>query len=336
MKQDRKSYRKELIQENIFADGTSVTVGLNVSPLRFFILKIKRIITRKFGLVKVFDRTGDSINMVIQESVVKRKKMVWSSIIIVLLFAVVRSVIIRYTQSEVLSVTNMLYFAIGFSVCTTILLFVIFGSYLLTISSRHVIIFASSSIVSLILFFELFYLRYLGHFYETVSFVFILIFMFAYVYIVMLTANIFLVSRIKDVPLLQVAQTTGYMVSVVSTYFITFVYLSFNLHIVYSLVLLIIYIALVYPVVATFGFSRRELALFSIGVGWSSYLLILPFYMFPVNYRLLALVPTVVLLVLLGIVMNSWRKRLKLYTLIEYFIGIVTIFYIVLKGISYF
>ena len=336
MKQDRKLYRRELIQENMFEEGKAVSVDLNVSPIKFFMLKLKRIITRKFGLVKVFDRAGDSINALIQESVVKRKRMIWSSVVIVLLFVIVRSIVIRNTQTEVLSVTNMLYFAIGFSVCTTILLFVIFGSYLLTISSRHVIIFASSSIVSLILFFELFYLRYLGHFYETVSFIFILIFMFAYVYIVMLTANIFLVSRIKDVPLLQVAQTTGYMVSVVSTYFITFVYLSFNLHIGYSFILLIIYVALVYPVVATFGFSRRELALFSVGVGWSSYLLILPFYMFPVNYRLLALVPTVVLLVLLGIMMNSWRKRLKIYTLIEYLIGIITIFYIVLRGISYF
>lgn len=336
MDNKRDQYRKELVQENIFTINETISVDTNSSPIKFFLNKIKRIVTRKFRLVKVFGRAGDSVNSMVQESIVKRRRMIWASLIIVLLFAIVRSVVIRYTNTEILSITNMIYLVLAFLICTTLLLFVVFGSYLLTISSRHVVIFVCSSVVSLILFFELFYLRYLGHFYETVSFIFILIFMFVYIYIVMLTANIFLVSRVKEVPLLQVAQTTGYMVAVISAYFITFVYLSFNLHILLSPILFVIYVSLAYPVVATFGFSRREIAVFSVGVGWSSYLLILPFYMFPVSYRLLSLIPTVILLAVLGVLMNSWRKRLKLYSVVEYLAGISIVFYLVLRGISFF
>lgn len=336
MKINRDKYKEKLTQENIFNNSKGKFLVESPSHLQFFFNKVKRIVTRKFHLVKVFDRAGESFDSLVKEGVKRRRKIIWSSLFVVILFAVVRYFVVRYTHSDMLDFDVTILLALVFSVVMGVLMFWIFGGYLLSVSSRHVVIFTCSSVVSLILFFELFYLKFFGNFYEILSFVMILGFMFAYVYVVFLTANIFLVSRIKDVPLLQVAQSTGYMVAIVSIYFLTFVYFSFNLHVLFSIILFLLYTVLVYPVIATFGFSKREIAFFSVGVGWGSYLSIIPLYLYPVTYRVGALFPTVVSLSMLGILMNSWRKRLNLRVFIEYIVVISVVLYFVFTGVSYF
>ncbi len=93
-------------------------------------------------------------------------------------------------------------------------------------------------IFSEILFLDMFFDKAFGRLYETLlmlSLLFILLFV---TYIVFLTSNVFAVSSFKKIPLEAVAKTTIYLLSSVSVFFATYGFLTLEIFIPWSILIL--------------------------------------------------------------------------------------------------
>jgi len=302
-----------------------------LSKADLLLAKVKRIFVRRLGFVKILKpKNLQELEQISGHDRNKRIRMIASSVIIVVAFA-----LFRQFGVSVLSELKILEVAGLFSLLSSLLVLVVFWGEVDLNNFVKISFFIGISILGIILFLELFFLNFFVFVYEVLSYILVLMFMLGFVYLLFLTSNIINVSKYKVVPLLQVAQTMGYIISAVNVFFLTLAALTLNIQPYFLLLLFPLYSMMIYSLVSTFGFSRKANVLYSIGIGWICFLPLIGVYFWPVEYRMAAVLPTISMVVVLGIAMTSWRKKLNLVTLIENGFVLILVIYVLLRNANY-
>ncbi|WKZ31330.1 MAG: hypothetical protein QY318_00970 [Candidatus Dojkabacteria bacterium] len=188
---------------------------------------------------------------------------------------------------------------------------------LLTILPQSAIFVASQA-----LFVMLFFFRDFARVYEFLLLFVLLIVVLVTTYISFLMANIFNVATFKRVPLEQVAKTTSYIITLLYVYFITFGVLSFEVHVIISVVVLFFaYLAGIFFHSLHLDYTRQEIYSSIIMISVSMTAILMGGVMLGSSYEITALLPTTVAFVLFGVEMN--RGKLNSFSYLKYFITVL-------------
>jgi len=162
-----------------------------------------------------------------------------------------------------------------------------------------------------VLFLTLFFFQQFERIYESLVFGLFLLGFVGVLTAVFLTANILNVATIKQLPLLRVAQTSSYVISLFSIYFITFSLVSGGFNVILMLVLLLLfYYLIIWMHLSHFSMSESHVRLYAFSVSWGAMSAIAAFLFWPVGLLFIALAPVVVVYVGMGIIMQYIGKNL--------------------------
>jgi hypothetical protein len=181
-------------------------------------------------------------------------------------------------------------------------------------------------VLSEVLFVSLFFFKGLDRVYEGLLLILLLVFIWVITYVCFLMVNVFNVSLFKTLPLIQVAQTASYILTLLMVYFFTFSILAsgFPLYVIFPVIFLI-YLFILYMQYKEFGIERdiiwRRVILLSLINVFS----ILPFIFVGSSHEIVAIVPTVGGFVGGGLLNLSNQKNIK-WQIVGYNILLVIIF----------
>jgi hypothetical protein len=149
-------------------------------------------------------------------------------------------------------------------------------------------------VFSEVVFVLLFFFKQFDRIYEGILLVVLLIFLGVITYTCFLMINIFNVSLYKDLPLVNVAQTAFYILTLLMSYFLTFVVLAsdFPLYVIFPL-LFIIYLFLMYMQFNEIEVEKGHLSYVVIIISLVNIFLVLPFIFVGSGHEVISIVPTV-------------------------------------------
>ncbi len=172
---------------------------------------------------------------------------------------------------------------------------------------------------SMVLFLELFFFQHFVRIYESIIFGSILVILWLILGGAFLSANILNVAKIKPIPLLKVAQTASYGITLFIVYFLTFSLISSNLP-VYILipVLGLAYFVVVMAHLSYFPLNSKYLYLFSISIAWVAMVSLACLIIWPMSALFICIMPTLAVYIGLGLVMLNVGKSLDTRAYWEY------------------
>lgn len=149
-------------------------------------------------------------------------------------------------------------------------------------------------VFSEVVFVLLFFFKQFDRIYEGVLLLLLLIFLWGITYSCFLMVNIFNVSLFKDLPLLNVAQTASYILTLLMIYFLTFGILAsgFSIYIIFP-ILLLVYIFLLYMQFNEIGIEKSHVWYVVITIALMNISLLLPFTFVSSNHEVISIVPTI-------------------------------------------
>jgi len=162
-----------------------------------------------------------------------------------------------------------------------------------------------------VLFVELFFFQRFERIFEAVIFALILGVFWVILIIVFLTANVLNVATVKSLPLLQVAQTSSYMVSLFNIFFISFFIVNLGLQVPLTMALLfVVFWISIYLHISHFGIGTAVI-LYTTGIACSVSVVSWALLLWPVEMLMRVLLPTVVAYIGMGIVLHDVRKAMR-------------------------
>ncbi|MBN2100296.1 hypothetical protein JW710_00160 [Candidatus Dojkabacteria bacterium] len=165
---------------------------------------------------------------------------------------------------------------------------------------------------SAVLFVEIFFFQEFERIYESLIFGLLLLALFVSLVTSFLTANVLNVATIKKIPLIRVAHTSSYIISLLITYFISFSAITSGLDVWFLIpILAVTYLVVCGLHLAHFPLIRSYLIWYSVGIALSAVMLVSAFLFWPLSALMVALIPTVVIYVGLGIIMHKLDKTLN-------------------------
>jgi hypothetical protein len=183
---------------------------------------------------------------------------------------------------------------------------------------------SSLFIFTQVLFIELFFFRRFGRVYEAVLLFGLLVLMFIGTYISFLTANVFNVGNIKEIPLLQVGKTTSYILSLLMVYFITYAILESAFDPILSLVLIgVFYFAIVFMHFRHLGIGKGSFWGRVVLTNAAMLILLIGNALTGSLHEFISLVPMVAMFVMTGVVMHSDRNQLSRLDIAEYVVLLI-------------
>jgi hypothetical protein len=149
-------------------------------------------------------------------------------------------------------------------------------------------------VFSEVVFVLLFFFKQFDRIYEGILLVLLLIFLWAITYACFLMINVFNVSLYKDLPLLNVAQTASYILTLLMIYFLTFGVLAsgFPLYVIFPVIFLI-YIFLLYMEFSEIGVEKSHLWYVVFVISLLCFFLLIPFIFIGSSHDIIAIVPTI-------------------------------------------
>lgn len=149
-------------------------------------------------------------------------------------------------------------------------------------------------VFSEVVFVLLFFFKQFDRIYEGILLVLLLVFLWAITYACFLMINIFNVSLYKELPLLNVAQTASYILTLLMIYFLTFGALAsgFPIYIILPTIFLI-YIFLLYMQFNELGVDKTHLWYVVLIISLMNMFLLVPFIFVDSNHEVIAIVPTI-------------------------------------------
>ncbi len=178
---------------------------------------------------------------------------------------------------------------------------------------------SSLFIFTQVLFIELFFFRRFGRVYEAVLLFGLLVLMFIGTYISFLTANVFNVGSIKEIPLLQVGKTSSYLISLLMVYFITFAVLESAFNPIVSIVLILgFYLAIVYMHFRHLSIGKGSFWGRVVLTNVAMVILLIGNSFIGSLHEIIALVPMIAMFVMTGVVMHNEKNQLSKLDVIQY------------------
>lgn len=174
-------------------------------------------------------------------------------------------------------------------------------------------------VFSSILFLELFFFQEFNRIFEALIFGFVMVILAASYVGVFLTANILNVGTLKKIPLLQVAHTASYVISLCFIYFSSYALILTGIQLFWLLpILMIVNFIVVILHLSHFPFLWKNLLWLSIILSWGSAIAAAVFLFWPLDTRFVALVPTVVVYIGIGLIMHQQKKIIRPVVYWEY------------------
>lgn len=252
------------------------------------------------------------------EDAVKRGKLISISLLIALSLFV--QTILKVNDGDILRtiLTAAVYF--GISVIGLIWAF----NFQVKFRSIPFLVQSALFVVSEYLFVQLFFIQKFSRLYEGLLLLLIIGIVFVGTYVSFLMSNVFNVSLYKDIPLVNVARTTSYIVTTFTLFFITFGILALQLpvYILLPLVFLLVFY-LVYIHLRNLGFSGLLLNRKSILVSLLVIFMFLSSFLSGVVHEVSVLSPAVGYFVGIGIANmkstdtgKNWQLILYIFILI--------------------
>jgi hypothetical protein len=227
--------------------------------------------------------------------------------------------IIKLSQGEAVTAGTVYFRAILYSVLSYIGLLWALKFQVTGKAMAFVLTQSSLFIFTQVLFIELFFFRRFGRIYEAFLLFGLLVLMFIGTYISFLTANVFNVGSIKEIPLLQVGKTSSYLISLLMVYFITFAILESAFNPIVSLVLIFLF----YLFIVFMHFRHLSLGK---GSFWgrvvltnaAMIILLIGNSLVGSLHEIIALVPMVAMFVMTGVVMHNEKNQLSRFDIAQY------------------
>ncbi len=188
-------------------------------------------------------------------------------------------------------------------------------------------------VFSTVLFVELFFFAQFQRIYEAVLFVGLLGVFMGGLVIAFLTANILNVATIRKIPLLQVAHTSSYVITLFTTFFLGFFLVSLGANIYFTVVLLAIaYFGAVFLHLSHFGFRRQYVIWYSIAISLLASTVAFVMMLWPVETIFRVLLPTIACYVGIGLVMHDAKKIFRTLINWEYVVIILIVLAIIITS----
>jgi len=167
-------------------------------------------------------------------------------------------------------------------------------------------------VFSEVIFVLLFFFKQFDRIYEGILLFLLLIFLWGITYTCFLMINIFNVSLFKELPLLNVAQTASYILTLLMIYFLTFGILAsgFPIYIIFPIIFLV-YIFLLYMQFNEIGVEKSHLWYVIIIIALMNISLLLPFIFVSSNHEIISIVPTIGGFVGGGILTLNSKENIK-------------------------
>jgi hypothetical protein len=149
-------------------------------------------------------------------------------------------------------------------------------------------------VFSEVVFVLLFFFKQFDRIYEGVLLLILLIFLWSITYACFLMINIFNVSLFKSLPLISVAQTASYILTLLMIYFLTFGILAsgFPLYVIFPLIFLT-YIFLLYMEFTELDIEGQRLRNIVLLVALINTFLLMPFIFVGSNHEVISIVPMI-------------------------------------------
>ncbi|MCD4756232.1 hypothetical protein K8R20_01280 [bacterium] len=149
-------------------------------------------------------------------------------------------------------------------------------------------------VFSEVLFVLIFFFQRFDRIYEGILLLILLGFIWMITYVCFLMVNVFNVALFKALPLLQVAQTASYILSLLMIYFFTFSVLAsgFPLYVVFPLIFLL-YLVILYMQFSELGMERSIIGRREVLLSLINMFAIIPFIFIGSSHEVIAIVPTV-------------------------------------------
>ncbi|MEA3356840.1 MAG: hypothetical protein U9Q67_00145 [Patescibacteria group bacterium] len=186
-------------------------------------------------------------------------------------------------------------------------------------------------VMGVVLFFEMFFFQQFERIYEGVVFGLLLAGFVIVIVLVFLTANILNVAKVRDIPLIQAAQTSSYLISLLSVYVVSFSLISSGLGI-FDVVLMMFGTCwlIVYVHLSHFSIGENLVRWYSAGIAWAAVSVGAALLLWPLEALFVSLIPAVIVYVGIGLVMHKLKKLLGLQIYLEYIIVLVLVLLIIL------
>lgn len=183
-----------------------------------------------------------------------------------------------------------------------------------------------------VLFVEMFFFQQFERLYEALVFgIFLLVFMVV-LGIVFLTANVLNVSTFKTIPLVQVAQTSSYAITLFVVFFLGFFVINIGWNVPGTVgVLFVVYWLAAFMHLSHFGLPRRSVTQYVTVLSVCSTLAAWIVMLWPVDTLFRVLLPTVIIYIGLGIVMHDVRRVLRPLVNWEYFLIILVVIVLIVS-----
>jgi len=149
-------------------------------------------------------------------------------------------------------------------------------------------------VFSEVVFVLLFFFKQFDRIYEGILLVVLLVFLGVLTYVCFLMINIFNVSLFKELPLVNVAQTASYILTLLIIYFLTFGVLAsgFPLYVIFP-VLFLIYIFLLYTQFNEIDVEKGHVWYLVSIIALLNNFLLIPFIFVGSSHEVIAIVPTI-------------------------------------------
>lgn len=186
-------------------------------------------------------------------------------------------------------------------------------------------------VFSFVLMLELIFFQRFERIFEGVLFSVVLLIFVGVLMGVFLTANVLNVSLYKKIPLLQVAQTVSFIVTLFVIYFSTYSFVSGGLSVyLVSIILFLVYSLTTYTHLSHFSINLKTVLWYSIAIGWAATGILFALLLWPSEVFLLSLIPVATVYLGCGIVMHSSRKNLTFQVALEYLVLFLVILFAVI------
>jgi len=149
-------------------------------------------------------------------------------------------------------------------------------------------------VFSEVIFVLLFFFKQFDRIYEGILLILLLAFLWAITYACFLMINIFNVSLYKELPLLNVAQTASYILTLLMIYFLTFSILEtgFPVYIIFPVIFLV-YIFLLYMQLNEVGVEKDSIWDNVVIISLLNLFLLVPFIFVGSNHEVISIVPMI-------------------------------------------
>ncbi|MBN1618563.1 hypothetical protein JW887_04475 [Candidatus Dojkabacteria bacterium] len=162
---------------------------------------------------------------------------------------------------------------------------------------------------STIFFVVLMFFQQFQRIYEVLFFsLFLLVLVIIFV-VVFLTSNILNVSISKQIPLLQAAQTSSYIILLCTVFFVIYSFVSIGLpfYMLFPISFIFVFAAVLIHL-SSFNLSVKNLIWYSIVISWACCVLLVVLLVWPIETLIFPLLPTTIVYIGVGIVMHNLRK----------------------------